>query len=576
MKHLLYITLIFTFLTGGVVYVHAAQSSFTTSLTTNSFDGIPPTVPTGLTATPISETQINVNWTASTDNNLVAGYVVYRNGGAIATTSGITFSDTFLIASTTYTYVVQAFDNSFNYSATSTSVSTTTFPIPSVVIATSTPQTSGFGPTGSGSASFIYNLNIAPHTTDSLITFNTITPARSIISWGRTPDFELGTITSILYDTSHQIDVSNLIPDTNYYVRISVIDAQGNQQSINNQFVTTSLTPSSLLNPSHFVATPKGSGQNGINLSWLNPIDPRFVSVRVVRSTTFFPRDQYDGVPVYEGSGQSFFDAGALPGTRYYYALFAEATDGTFSSGVLAQAQIGLVGEIVSTNNNPFTQAPPASNVNPLIANLTLSDFEFIQSGKFLTASTHNTLTIDGTHSFTVRLAYSKVPEILKTIAVSLTDLSDPSKAFIFLLRANANKTYYEANIGALGVSGDFPLAISILDYQNQSLKQIAGSLVAAVGAVAIGGDELGQVSFWLIITVLVFLLVLTVRILAQRNKKDHLKIITLLIVSGALFFGSREAHAFNQQINYQGKLANASNVSVADGQYPKLMDSIQ
>ena len=269
------------------MYVHAASTSnsFTTSFTTNGFDNIPPTTPTGVAVTPISQTQIDVTWLSSTDNNLVSGYVVYRDGSAIATTSGISFSDTFLTASTTYSYAIQAFDNSFNYSSTSVSVSTTTLPVPVVIIATSTPLVSG----GSGStngSSFIYGLTITPHTTDSVVTFNTISPARSTISWGVTPDFEVGTITSILYDTAHEITITGLTDDTHYYVRITVVGARGVQSSVTSQFTTNSLNPTSILNPSNFTAIPKGVGQNGINLSWTNPSDPTFANVRIIRSTT--------------------------------------------------------------------------------------------------------------------------------------------------------------------------------------------------------------------------------------------------------------------------------------------------
>jgi len=43
-------------------------------------DATPPTVPTGLTATAASTSQINLVWTASTDNVGVTGYRVYRDG----------------------------------------------------------------------------------------------------------------------------------------------------------------------------------------------------------------------------------------------------------------------------------------------------------------------------------------------------------------------------------------------------------------------------------------------------------------------------------------------------------------
>ena len=41
---------------------------------TNTFDPTPPSLPAGLAATPVSSNQINLSWTASTDNVGVAGY----------------------------------------------------------------------------------------------------------------------------------------------------------------------------------------------------------------------------------------------------------------------------------------------------------------------------------------------------------------------------------------------------------------------------------------------------------------------------------------------------------------------
>ncbi len=48
-------------------------------------DTTPPSKPTGLTATPTSTSQINLNWNASTDDVGVTGYKVFRNGTQIAT-----------------------------------------------------------------------------------------------------------------------------------------------------------------------------------------------------------------------------------------------------------------------------------------------------------------------------------------------------------------------------------------------------------------------------------------------------------------------------------------------------------
>jgi purple acid phosphatase-like protein/calcineurin-like phosphoesterase family protein/pectate lyase-like protein/fibronectin type III domain protein len=73
-------------------------------------DTTPPSTHTALSATAISSSQVNLSWTASTDNIGVTGYRVERCQGAgctnfaqIATPPGTTYSNTGLSANTTYT-----------------------------------------------------------------------------------------------------------------------------------------------------------------------------------------------------------------------------------------------------------------------------------------------------------------------------------------------------------------------------------------------------------------------------------------------------------------------------------------
>ncbi|MBF8249616.1 MAG: hypothetical protein HW400_217, partial [Candidatus Levybacteria bacterium] len=90
-------------------------------------DTTAPTTPTGLTASAVSSSQINLSWTASTDNVGVTGYKVYR-GGTLLTTLGnvTTYQNTGLTPSTAYSYTVSAFDAAGNPSGQSTSASATT------------------------------------------------------------------------------------------------------------------------------------------------------------------------------------------------------------------------------------------------------------------------------------------------------------------------------------------------------------------------------------------------------------------------------------------------------------------
>jgi chitodextrinase len=104
-----------------------------------------PSTPTGLTATAASSTQINLSWTASTDNVGVTGYEVQRCQGAgctsfaaIGTPAGTTFNDTGRSPGTTYRYQVRARDAVPNWSAAS-SIATATTQAPADTQAPTTP-----------------------------------------------------------------------------------------------------------------------------------------------------------------------------------------------------------------------------------------------------------------------------------------------------------------------------------------------------------------------------------------------------------------------------------------------------
>ena len=87
-----------------------------------------PSKPAGLSASAVGGTQVDLSWSASTDNTGVRGYGIYRNGILIDTVQDtvLSYSDTRLRPATQYTYQVDAFDGSGNHSALSTAVSATT------------------------------------------------------------------------------------------------------------------------------------------------------------------------------------------------------------------------------------------------------------------------------------------------------------------------------------------------------------------------------------------------------------------------------------------------------------------
>lgn len=124
-------------------------SPLSTTISATTQDTQAPTVPTDLTATPASSSQINLSWTASTDNIGVTSYKIYRDGGVthIATPTGTAYNDTGLTTITSYSYTVSACDAASNCSAQSITTSTTTLdtqaptiPISLTVVAVSSCQ----------------------------------------------------------------------------------------------------------------------------------------------------------------------------------------------------------------------------------------------------------------------------------------------------------------------------------------------------------------------------------------------------------------------------------------------------
>ncbi len=115
----------------------AANNVGTDTLTVNYTPVVPdtqaPTAPSGLTATALTSTQINLSWTAATDNVAVTGYLIERcqgagcsNFAALTTVTTTTYSNTGLTAGTPYSYRVRATDAAPNLGPYSNTASATT------------------------------------------------------------------------------------------------------------------------------------------------------------------------------------------------------------------------------------------------------------------------------------------------------------------------------------------------------------------------------------------------------------------------------------------------------------------
>lgn len=89
-------------------------------------DTTPPTIPTNLVASNTKGTSTNLTWNASTDNEDMDGYIIYKDGVEIARTSALTYKVTGLTRQTTYNFTVKAKDVYDNISAVSNIATVTT------------------------------------------------------------------------------------------------------------------------------------------------------------------------------------------------------------------------------------------------------------------------------------------------------------------------------------------------------------------------------------------------------------------------------------------------------------------
>src|SRR6185503_17910044 len=95
-----------------------------------------PSAPANLTALAPGSMQVNLSWSASTDNVAVKNYEVYRNGQLIALLGNVTsWSDTLVSAGTSYQYTVRGLDARQNRSDASNTATITTPAITTVTFA---------------------------------------------------------------------------------------------------------------------------------------------------------------------------------------------------------------------------------------------------------------------------------------------------------------------------------------------------------------------------------------------------------------------------------------------------------
>jgi glucose/arabinose dehydrogenase/fibronectin type 3 domain-containing protein len=342
----------------------SGYSTIVNAATPAGTDTTAPSAPTGVTATPVSTSRIDLTWTASTDNVGVSQYRVERCQGSsctswaqVGTTSALSFSSTGLAANTVYRFRVRAVDAAGNLSAYSTIVSARTL---------TADTTKPSAPTG--------------------LAATAVSPTRINLSWTASTDnvgvtgyriercagsactnyAEITTTTTTSYaDTT-------VVASTVYRYRVRATDAAGNLSNYSSVVsATTPAVPDSTppTDPTGLTASNVGSGQ--INLSWTASTDNvRVAAYRVERCqgatcTTF--------AEVAAPTTTTYSDFSLSASTTYRYRVRAVDPSNNFSGySAIAQATTdassgtpaGLVGAWAFNEGMGTTAADSSGNGN--------------------------------------------------------------------------------------------------------------------------------------------------------------------------------------------------------------------
>jgi chitodextrinase len=268
-------------------------------------DTTPPTVPGGLSAS-ASSSQINLSWTASTDNVGVTGYMVFRNGVQVATTGSPAYADAGLLPLTLYSYTVAAFDAAGNTSAQSAALSLST-------LALAAPDTQAptvpAGLTATAASSTQINLSWNASTDNVGVTGYRVYRSGALLA-------TLGAVTAF--------QNTGLTASTTYSYAVQAVDAAGNASAQSaSASATTQAGPDTIPPSVPTGLTGKAVSPTRITLTWKASTD----NVGVTGYNVYL-----NGVALATTKTRSFTQSGLTAGTTYTYRVSAFDAAGNISA----------------------------------------------------------------------------------------------------------------------------------------------------------------------------------------------------------------------------------------------------
>jgi parallel beta-helix repeat protein len=277
--------------------------SNTATATTPAGDTEPPSAPGLLAAVALNSNRVELTWTASTDNEAVTAYEIFRDGILLASVEQSTaYSDTTVEPLTTYEYQVRARDAAENRSEFSNAATAATPPAP---------------------------LDDEPPTTPGTLSATAVSSTRVDLSWGASTDnvgvtgYEIYRNGSLLTSVGTVTTYSDttVSPSATYSYQVRARDAAGNRSGFSNTATATTPAPPDTqapTTPGTLSATAVSSTR--VDLSWGASSD----NVGVTNYDIYRNSSLLTSV----GAVTSFSDTTASPSTTYSYQVRARDAAG--------------------------------------------------------------------------------------------------------------------------------------------------------------------------------------------------------------------------------------------------------
>jgi len=430
-------------------------------------DTTPPTAPTNLTATAASSTQVNLSWTASTDNVGVTGYRVERCQGAgcttfaqVATPTATSYNDTGLTSNTSYSYRVRATDAAGNLSSYSIVASVTT-PNPDTQ-----PPTTPTGLSAAAVSSSQINLSWTASTDNVGVTGYPIERCQGA---GCTTFAALTTVTSTTYNDT------GLSANASYTYRVRATDAAGNLSNYSNLATATtpaiSLTVSPRITALTFTRTQQFTVNNGGVIWSVDGVAGGSASTGTISSTGLYTPPSSAGTHTVTAatsdqsqSGSATVDITNYPGTFTFHNDNLRTGQNT-NETVLTPANVNQAqfGKLFSSPVDGLSFASPlyVANLNipgngfhnvVYVATEHDSVYAFDADGLSSTPLWHVSFLVNG--ATTVPCADTgECGDIPNEIGITATPVIDPSSGTMYVVAKTKEGTNYVQRLHALDIT---------------------------------------------------------------------------------------------------------------------------